>query len=289
MPGRALFRLRAHLDESKRGSLATGNFLVARLLRHVKVARLCWFAMAFASAATFAVAQTDEIQVYDAAIAERGKFNLMIHNNYTPDGHKTPAFPGAVESDAALVGVAEWAYGVTDWFEQGLYLPLYSFSKDDGATFNGFKLRWLFVKPHAAEQKFFYGLNFEFSVNQKQWDQRLFTSEVRPIIGWHLHPVDIIINPIMDTDYTGGFKNLYFAPSVRVAYNLSPKWAGAVEEYADYGPLKAIYSATDQFQQIWAVVDHPAKFLNIETGVGFGLTAGSDKVTLKLMLSGDLN
>ena len=194
-----------------------------------------WIALVLTAAPMVAVAQTDEIQVYDAAIAEQGKFNLMIHNNFTPDGRKEPAFPGAVESNHALVGVAEWAYGVTDWFEQGLYLPLYSFSHNDGATYNGFKLRWLFVKPHAADHKFFYGVNFEFSVNQPQWDPRHFTSEVRPIVGWHLNPIDIIVNPIMDTAYTGGFKSLDFAPSVRVAYNFSPKWAGAIEEYADYG------------------------------------------------------
>jgi hypothetical protein len=56
-----------------------------------------------------AFAQTDEIQVYDAAIAEKGQFNLMLHNNFTPSGMKTPAYPGAVRSDKALVGVAEWA------------------------------------------------------------------------------------------------------------------------------------------------------------------------------------
>jgi len=248
-----------------------------------------WIVIVFIATPTAVFAQTDEIQVYDAAIAEQGKFNLMIHNNFTPDGRKTPAFPGGVESSGALVGVAEWAYGVTDWFEQGLYLPLYSFSKNDGATYNGFKLRWLFVKPHAADQKFFYGVNFEFSVNQKQWDPRHFTSEVRPIIGWHLHPVDIIVNPIMDTSYTGGFKSFDFAPAVRVAYNFTPKWAGAIEEYADYGQFRRIYPATEQSHQIWAVMDHGGKFLNIETGIGFGLTAASDKVTLKLMLSRDLN
>src|SRR5271165_3881644 len=223
-------------------------------------------ALVFLAAGVIALAQTDEIQVYDAAIADQGKVNLMIHSNFTPDGRKTPAFPGGIESNHALVGVAEWAYGVTDWFEQGLYLPLYSFSHNDGATYNGFKLRWLFVKPHAEEQKFFYGVNFEFSVNQPQWDPRHFTSEVRPIIGWHLKPVDIIVNPIMDTSYTGGFKSLDFAPAVRVAYNFNPKWAGAIEEYADYGPLRNIYSAHDQWHQIWAVMDHPAKFLNIEAG-----------------------
>src|SRR5258708_39406759 len=66
------------------------------------------------------MAQTDEIQVYDAAIAEQGKFNLMIHSNFTPKGRTTPAFPDAVISNHAFVGVAEWAYGVRPWFEQGL-------------------------------------------------------------------------------------------------------------------------------------------------------------------------
>ncbi len=61
-----------------------------------------------------ALAQTDEIQVYDAAIAERGVFNLTWHNNFTPIGLKTPAFPGGLIPDKSLNGVPEWAYGVTD-------------------------------------------------------------------------------------------------------------------------------------------------------------------------------
>jgi hypothetical protein len=75
---------------------------------------------------------------------------------------------------------------------KGLYLPLYSYSQNDGATHNGFKLRWLFVKPHAADHTFFYGVNFEFSINQKQWGPRRFTSEVRPIVGWHLKPAELL-------------------------------------------------------------------------------------------------
>ena len=213
----------------------------------------------------------------------------MLHNNFTPSGLKTPAFPGGVESNHALVGVAEWAYGVTDWFEQGLYLPLYSHSQNLGGTYNGFKIRELFVRPHADDHKFFYGVNFEFSVNQKQWDPRHYTSEVRPIIGLHLKPIDIIVNPIVDTSWVGGFKALDFAPAVRVAYNLNDKWVLAAEEYADYGPLRQFYSAGEQFHQMWAVVNHTGKAVNIETGIGFGLNSSSDKVTLKLMVSRDLN
>jgi hypothetical protein len=245
--------------------------------------------MALVATPVLAVAQTDEIQVYDANIAEPGKFNLMVHDNFTTNGRKTPAFPGAVISNHALVGVAEFAYGATDWFEAGLYLPLYSHSQNLGGTYNGFKLRALFVKPHADDHTFFYGVNFEFSVNQKQWDPRRITSEIRPIIGWHLHPIDIIVNPIMDTSYVGGVKSLDFAPETRIAYNLTKTWAVATEEYADLGQFRQIAPLSEQSHQIWAVVDHSNKFLNIEAGVGFGLTAATDKVTLKLMLSRDLN
>ena len=43
-----------------------------------------------------AVAQTDEIQVYDAEIAPPGIFNLMIHNNFTPKGRIVPDYPGSI-------------------------------------------------------------------------------------------------------------------------------------------------------------------------------------------------
>src|SRR3984893_448478 len=138
-------------------------------------------------------AQTDEIQVYDASIADKGKFNLTWHNNLTPAGATTPAFHGALGADKSLNGVPEWAYGVTDWFEAGLYMPLYSIGKEDtnhgtSALLNGFKIRLLFVAPHADERTFFYGVNFEFSDNAKHWSSTRFTSEVRPIVGWHVHP-----------------------------------------------------------------------------------------------------
>ncbi len=236
----------------------------------------------------FVYAQGDEIQVYDGGLAPVGTFNLTVHNNFTPDGIKEPAFPGAIISHHSLNGVPEWAYGVTNWFEAGLYMPLYSIDTEQGAVLDGFKLRTLFAVPNGDERRFVYGANFEFSVNAKHWDEKRITSEVRPIIGWHLHPVDIIFNPILDTAYDG-FKNLVFAPSMRVAYNTSSAWAIAVEEYAEYGPLHDFAPASGQSHQIFGVVDRSGGFMDIEAGIGFGLTDASDRVQLKLILSRDLN
>jgi hypothetical protein len=244
--------------------------------------------LVLAGVAADASAQTDEIQVYDGNLADVGVFNLTWHNNYTPSGIKTAAFPGAVVADRSFNGVTEWALGVTPWFEAGLYLPLYSHDQTSGWGIDGFKLRALFAVPHAADRKFFYGANFEFSVNADRWEGTRFSSEVRPIIGWHLKPVDIIINPIVDTSYDG-LKNLEFVPAARVAYHFSEDWAVAAEEYDDYGPVHQFLPATQQAHELWAVADHEWKGWEFEPGVGFGMTNGSDKLTLKLIVSRDLN
>lgn len=235
-----------------------------------------------------ALAQTDEIQVYDAEIAAPGVFNLTWHNNYTPSGQTTPAEAGGVVPNHSLNGVPEWAYGVAPWFEAGLYLPLYSITSDGAVLFNGFKLRTLFVEPDAAHQTFIYGINFEFSYNAAHWDAHRYTGEIRPIIGWHLGQIDFIVNPIVDNDYEGVGK-LDFAPETRLAYNLSKSWALAAEEYDDFGPIEHFNGHDVQSHQIFSVIDYRSATLSVEFGLGFGLSAGADHRVIKLILSRDLN
>jgi len=239
-------------------------------------------------ACTPCFAQTDEIQVYDAEIAAPGIFNLTLHNNYTPDGRDVPDFPGGIVPNHTLNGVPEWAYGVTDWFEAGLYLPLYSVASSLGPVLNGFKLRALFVSPDAADRPFFYGINFEFSYNARHWDPNRYTSEIRPIIGWHLGRLDLIFNPILDNAYQG-VSRLDFAPATRIAWNLSGAWAIAAEEYDDFGPLRDFYSRSAQSHQLFAVADWKGEDIAVEGGIGFGLTPATDNLVLKLILSKNLN
>lgn len=259
------------------------------LLKHLMSAcAIVAIVMAVIPARSFA--QTDEIQVYDATIAPQGTYNVTLHSNFTPIGRKLPAFPGGIIPNDSVNGGVEWAYGVRPWFEQGLYLPVFTaYSKGRGGSIDGFKIRELFVRPHAQKHTFFYGINFEFSVNYSYWESRTITSEMRGIVGTHLHKVDLIYNPIFDTDYTGGLGGLEFVPAGRVAYNFNDRWAVAAEQYSDYGPLSDFYRTNDQFHEVWAVLDHHSKIVDIETGVGFGVTAGADKLTFKLMLTRDLD
>lgn len=234
-----------------------------------------------------ALAQTDEIQVYDATIAAPGVFNLTLHDNFTPSGGREPAFPGAIVPQHSVNGVAEWAYGVSDWMEAGLYLPLYSVTAGGAVLFNGLKLRALFVRPHAAEQPFFYGINFEFSYNAPHWDPHRYTSEIRPIVGWHIERLDFIVNPILDNDWDG-FGRLDFAPESRLAWHASKHWAMAAEEYDDFGPVEHFHQAAGQQHQLFAVLDYNGS-VAVEAGLGFGLTAATDHRIVKLIVSWDLD
>jgi len=239
------------------------------------------------SAAAPARAVTDEIQVYDASIAPTGAFNLTLHNNFTPSGGQVPPFPGGIVADKSLNGAAEWAYGVAPWFEAGLYLPLYSITRNHGVAYNGFKLRALFVTPDAAKQEFFYGVNFEFSFNTAHWDDRPYTSEIRPIIGTHVGRFDFIFNPIVDNSWNG-VANLEFVPETRVAMALTEKYKLALEEYDDFGRVSHFLPASKQTHQLFGVIDINTKLVAVEAGIGRGLTDATDRWVLKLILSKDL-
>jgi hypothetical protein len=65
---------------------------------------------------------------------------------------------------------------------------------------------------------------------------------------------NLIVNPILDNSW--GFANLDFAPSARIAYNLTKTWAVAVERYSDFGVVKQFLPSDQQSQQTFAVVDY---------------------------------
>jgi hypothetical protein len=261
-----------------------GLFLRARRAARTQASWIVLLVLAIVPA--LARAQTDEIQVYDAEIAAPGVLNLTLHNNYTPSGRLAAEEPGGVIPNHAWNGVPEWAYGVTPWFEAGLYLPLYSVA-GGSVLFNGFKLRTLFVEPDAADHTFVYGINFEYSDNQPHWDPHRYSSEIRPIIGWHLGRLDLIVNPILDNSFEG-FGKLDFAPESRLAWNFSKSIAIAAEEYDDFGWLQHFYSHDVQSHQLFSVFDFKRGSFLLETGLGFGLTSGSDHRVFKLILSWDL-
>jgi len=224
---------------------------------------------------------TDEIQVYNASIAEVGQFTIQQHLNNIPLGVKEPPFPGGLVSHDSINGTPEFAYGLTDYWEVGLYLP---FSIQDQKFYSdAFKLRTLFVSPHAAERNFFYGVNFEFSNETPPFAQTRFALEIRPIIGVRNETYEFIVNPIVDIGF-GRYGEADFAPAARLARKFAPDLYAGFEYYSDLGKIGDFRPLSEQQHTLFAVTDFKLGVFGVNFGIGYGLTPASDRWVVKTIV-----
>jgi hypothetical protein len=62
----------------------------------------------------------------------------------------------------------------------------------------------------------------------------------------------------------------------------------ALEEYDDFGRVSHFFPASKQSHQLFSVIDIHTHGLDIEAGLGAGLTSASDHRVFKLILIKDL-
>ena len=251
-----------------------------------KRAAACVMGVAACLAASAAHA-ADEIQVYNAEIAEPGQWTLQQHLNYAIDGRKQPEFPGGLVPNHALNGTPELAYGVNEWWEMGWYAP---FAVEEGGRFfyGGFKFRNLFVSPDAAKREFFYGVNFELSYMPPEFSPTKYNLEIRPILGVRKYDYEFIVNPIVDLGF-GHDGGAELTPAARFAHKLQENlWVG-VEYYTDLGAVGNLLPFSEQQHNVYGVVDFKVGRFDVDFGIGYGLTGGSDRWITKLIIGTDLN
>jgi opacity protein-like surface antigen len=249
------------------------------------------FAFAIIAALTWSAGTAhavDEIQVYNGELAKPGQFSLEKHFNYAFNGRKEPDFPGGLVPNRALNGTPELAYGVNNWYELGLYLP-YAIDQSGNAYSNGFKIRHLFAVPDAGKREFFYGVNFEFSyANTRKFSDTRFASEIRPIIGVRKGDYEFILNPIVDVGF-GRNGEVEFLPAARIARRFGEDFSLGVEYYTALGPFRGFLPFEEQQHNIYGVIDFRVGRFEINAGLGYGLTGGSDRLIAKLIVGTDLN
>ncbi len=224
----------------------------------------------------------DEIEVYNAEIADVGQWTLEQHLNYAATGQTQPEVPGGFTSNHSLQGTPEFAYGITDWWEGGFYIP---FAATGSGQFlsDGAKIRSLFVVPDAAKRSFFYGVNFELGYEMPRFSAKPWGLEIRPIIGVRNSAWEFIVNPIVDLSFGSGGEG-DFAPALRLARNLGEDRYIGLEYYADFGKIGDFLPVAQQSQQLFAVTDFKISTVDVELGAGYGLTPGSDRFVLKAIL-----
>ncbi|HML08768.1 MAG TPA: hypothetical protein VK430_11665 [Xanthobacteraceae bacterium] len=224
----------------------------------------------------------DEIQVYNAEIAEIGQWTYEQHLNYAWRGQTQAEFPGGFVSNHSLQGTPEFAYGLTNWWEAGFYLP-FAVNGAGEVLSEGAKIRSLFVIPDAGKRSFFYGVNFELGYEMPQFSLTRWALEIRPIIGVRNTQWEFIVNPIVDVGF-GEAGEADFAPALRLARNLGEDRFIGLEYYADFGKIGDFLPLREQSQQLYAVTDFKLDKLDVELGLGYGFTPGSDGLVIKAII-----
>jgi hypothetical protein len=239
--------------------------------------------LAIASPPVLAADQVhDEIQVYNGEIAQVGQWTYEQHLNFAAIGQRQPEFPGGFTSNHSLQGTPEFAYGITDWWEAGFYLP-FAVTSSGQLLSDGAKIRSQFAVPDAAKRSFFYGVNFELGYELPRFSQTPWQLEIRPIVGVRNAAWEFIVNPIVDVSF-GSAGEADFAPALRLARNLGNDRYIGLEYYADFGKIGDFMPLQQQSHQLFAVTDFKVSVVDVELGVGYGFTAGSDRLVAKAII-----
>jgi hypothetical protein len=226
-----------------------------------------------------------EIQVYDGSINAPGVAGIELHANTIASGHRTaapPELPPHHQSHFTL----EPALGLTPWWEVGAYLQT-SLQGGGDYRFAGVKLRSKFMWPSPPSERLRVGVNVEISRLPEAYDASRWGAEMRPIIGWTSArgKIALAFNPILDVSLAGPDRTPAFEPALSAAYVIDNLLSVGIEYYADLGPIDGWLPIEEQEHYLFEVINVLAwKGVEINLGIGEGLTAGSNDFVAKTIL-----
>jgi len=230
----------------------------------------------------------DEIQVYLDDLNDAGRYSLQMHLNATPSGVAQPDYPGESVAAGGQRATAEFAYGVTPDLEAGLYVPLVRESFG-GLRLPGLKLRlkWVPLRPPENASGTFLGLNGELAQVQHQFDSASRAFELRPILGWRNPDWMVAVNPVLEFPLEGPDRHQApdFSPSFKVARTLAAGISTGAEYYAELGAVNQFDRLGQQKHTLYWAIDIDRSPWNVNFGIGRGLTAVTDRWTVKAIVN----
>jgi hypothetical protein len=243
-------------------------------------------ACAILSALTFAVpslarAAPEEIQVYRDEVAPVHRFEVEVNQSYVITG--AGEAEGAFSPAHLYRFTPELNYGFApDWEVGALML-----STVRGGAFDvhGLKahMRWIAPKPEA--QPWYWGANAEIGWTDRHLEERAFTVEGRAIAGYEGKRWVFAVNPTLETAADGdGSEPVAFQLQTKAGYRLSERWMVGLESYNAFGPVERFGEFGEHGQTLYATVDAQLGRVDLNLGVGKGLTSASDGWTVKAVI-----
>lgn len=229
-----------------------------------------------------ALAASEEIQVYLDDKEEAGQLSVDWHNNYVISGRSNPQYLGEQAPDRVYRLTPELNYGLTDTLELGLYL-LSALDHQGNLTGEGAKVRLKYIAPH-EEEGLFWGLNLEVGEQATRVSQNPWHGELKGIMGLHDGRWTLGSNLNIDTSLDAHPGSPTADLDFKINYRIVEKTQLGLESYNELGAIHPLDSLNQNSKTLFAVVDTEAMGMDLNAGVGKGLTHASDRWTLKFIL-----
>jgi hypothetical protein len=232
-------------------------------------------------------AADEEIQVYIDDMSAKGGYGLDVHVNDVLQGRGANAdYAGEQASQGRLRITPEWAYGLTSNIELGAYLPLLTFDDHGHGEIAGVKGRIKFIAPHAADDPFFWGLNFELGKVRRDVDINPWNAELKGIAGYRTGPWTIAENLNIDWAVSGPTKG---PVTYQLATMVTRKIGGGgfdvgFESYNGLGDVSHFGRLGRNDQELFAIVDKSFDKWDVNFGVGTGYGRPEDRLIVKAII-----
>ncbi len=226
-----------------------------------------------------------EVQIYEGDINDPGHAGLELHSNFTAAGRRMAAFKGEAVPHHMLRMTLEPSFAVTRWWELGAYLQTAFALGEPSARWAGFKLRSKFIMPRGHTGDFTFGINIEVgrgvaALGSEDWD-----TEIRPIAAWTRGPWLVAFNPIIGWALSGTLHAApEFEPGIKARFDTGRHWGVGVEYYAGLGVVSNVPAAKAQEHFLYLVADLLDGPVDLNLGLGRGLTEASDDWTVKTIV-----
>jgi hypothetical protein len=228
-----------------------------------------------------------EIQVYDGTANAPGVPGLELHVNTVPIGLTTSPSPPEYPQNHQSHFTLEPSLGLFSWWELGGYFET-TLRGDQAFDYAGVKLRNKFVTPPKWDAHWRLGLNIEFSLLPQGYDRDRWGNELRPIVAWENERFEFVLNPIVDSSLAGPDESAgpTFQPCLMAVYKVHEAVSLGFEYYTNLGPFSSGFlPLREQEHYVYEVFNLlSVKRLELNAGVGEGLTAGSNRLIFKMIL-----
>lgn len=229
------------------------------------------------------LAAPEEIQVYMDDMSAPGQFGLDVHNNYVTSGSQQPAYPGALPALHQYRLTPEFYVGLTNELELGFYV-LTTRAADNTSYIEGEKARIKYIAPHDATSGVFWGMNLEVGRTNLLASPVPWNAEVKGILGYRYQQWTVAINPNLDWSLSSGGGPVTLQLDGKVAYSVTEKTRIGLETYNELGPVSSLQALNKNSKTLYLALDHDFGNMDINAGIGRGLTSESDRWVLKFII-----